>query len=221
MGTKKQPLEFKPIRVLIVDDFSIVRLGLITGLSVYDNIEIAGDVESAEEALDYITKNRADVVLMDLGLFGMSGIQATTLIKAINPAVKVIALTSRQDKRSVLGMMQSGADGYCMKNLPPDRLIQVIEDVYQGSIWLAPEISSMTSKFFFHSQQATLSESELTPRETEVLTLLVDGLSNNEIAKQLMVSTPTIKSALTSIFIKLNVDDRVQAAVKAVKECLV
>ena len=163
---------------------------------------------------------------MDLGLPGMNGIEATKKIREINPQAKIIILTSHSFDNEVLTTLGSGAQGYCLKDISPELLTKVILEVNEGAIWLDPQIAKTAlsifqrqGKMFQNSKDKNLSR--LTEREYEVLKLLVDGKSNTEIADELIVSVHTAKAHVCNILQKLCVDDRVQAAVKAIKENII
>ena len=166
---------------------------------------------------------------MDLGLPGMNGIEATGRIKKDNPDLKIIILTSHEREEEVLASLGSGANAYCLKDIEPCALVNVIREVAKGACWLDPVIAKVALKLFPKPESSMITtnshmfdaRSQLTERELEVLRLLVKGKSNTEIAKDLIVSVHTAKAHVCSILQKLCVDDRVQAAVKAVKENIV
>ena len=166
---------------------------------------------------------------MDLGLPGMNGLEATMKAKEICPDVKVIILTSHEREEEVLAALGSGAIAYCLKDIDPKALSEVIRSVAQGACWIDPNVAKLALKLFPKPENVKLlneheqvdPKGHLTDRETEVLKLLVKGKSNTEIAKELIVSVHTAKAHVCSILQKLCVDDRVQAAVKAIKEGIV
>ena len=217
------------ISVVIVEDFKLTRVGLRCALNANEDIEVIGECENATEGLKMIEKHSPDVVLMDLGLPGMNGIEATIKVKEINPNIKVVALTSHDREEEVVAALSSGATAYCLKDIDPHKLADVVRDVSTGVCWLDPEIAQMALNSFPKPENVGLlpnkSQSDgrvpLTEREFEVLKHLVSGKSNTEIAKELIVSVHTAKAHVCSILQKMCVNDRVQAAVKAVKEGLV
>ncbi len=219
----------KTISVVIIEDFKLTRVGLRCALNANPDIEVIGECEDAFEGLDTIRKHNPDVVLMDLGLPKMNGIEATVKVKEINPKIKVIALTSHDREEEVLAALTSGATAYCLKDIDPTKLADVVRDVAKGVCWLDPEVAQMALNSFPKVESTrVLSNSmsqegrvPLTEREFEVLKHLVMGKSNTEIAKELIVSVHTAKAHVCSILQKMCVSDRVQAAVKAVKEGLV
>lgn len=222
-------IEKKTISVIIIEDFKLTRVGLRCALNSNDDIQVVAESDNATEGLELIEKYSPNIVLMDLGLAGMNGIEATVKVKEMNKDIKVIALTSHDREEEVIAALSSGAMAYCLKDIDPAKLADVIRDVVDGVCWLDPVIARKVLDAF--PKQETLgilkdkSSEEgrvpLTEREFEVLKHLVDGKSNTEIAKELIVSVHTAKAHVCSILQKMCVNDRVQAAVKAVKEGLV
>lgn len=217
------------IKVIIVEDFKLTRVGLRCALNENEDINVVAETDNAVDGLNLIKKYQPDVVLMDLGLPGMNGIEAITKIEEMNSDIKVIALTSHDREEEVIATLLSGATGYCLKDIDPIKLADVIRDVYSGVCWLDAEIGKKVLKAFPKQENFKLSSDNsdnenkipLTEREQEVLKHLVAGKSNTEIAKELIVSVHTAKAHVCSILQKMCVNDRVQAAVKAVKEGLV
>jgi len=221
--------ETKGISVYIVEDYKLTRVGLKAMINEFDNISVVGEAEDAYSGIDEIKLMRPDVVLMDLGLPGMNGIEATQKIKEILPGTKVIILTSHDRGEEVIAALGSGANGYCLKDVSADTLAEVIRTASTGACWLDGAVANMALKLFPRPETTDILNSkangdiraQLTERELEVLKHLVEGKSNTEIAKELIVSVHTAKAHVCSILQKLCVDDRVQAAVKAVKENIV
>lgn len=219
----------KTISVIIIEDFKLTRVGLRCALNSNDDINVIAECENANEGLELIKSKKPDVVLMDLGLPGMNGIEATIKTKEFSPKTKIIALTSHDREEEVVAALSSGASAYCMKDIDPVKLADVVRDVSNGVCWLDPEIAQLALNSFPKVENTQLlanSSSQegrvpLTEREYEVLKQLVLGKSNTEIAKELIVSVHTAKAHVCSILQKMCVNDRVQAAVKAVKEGLV
>lgn len=219
----------KTISVIIIEDFKLTRVGLRCALNSNDDIKVVAESDNAIDGLAMIEKHLPDIVLMDLGLAGMNGIEATLKVKEMSKDIKVIALTSHDREEEVIAALSSGAMAYCLKDIDPSKLADVIRDVVNGVCWLDPVIARKVLDCF--PKQETLGilkdrASEegrvpLTEREFEVLRHLVEGKSNTEIAKELIVSVHTAKAHVCSILQKMCVNDRVQAAVKAVKEGLV
>ena len=219
----------KIIQVVLVEDYRLTRIGLRSTLNEFEGINIVNEAENAEEGLRIIKENKPDVVLMDLGLPGMNGIEATQQVKAIDENIKVIILTSHDREEEVLASLGSGANAYCLKDIDPDVLANVIRSVHKGASWFDPAIAKIVLKLFpkpesgknYNTAEPLDQRSKLSAREFEVLALVVKGKSNTEIAKELFVSVHTAKAHVCSILQKLCVDDRVQAAVKAVQENIV
>ena len=176
-----------------------------------------------------IEKLKPDVVLMDLGLPGMNGLEATLKLKEKSEKSKIIVLTSHERNEEVIAALGAGANAYCLKDITPETLSEVIRNVAQGACWVDAGVSSAALNFFpkpenvtlVHSTEVQDARAQLTERELEVLKHLVKGKSNTEIAKELIVSVHTAKAHVCSILQKLCVDDRVQAAVKAIKENII
>jgi DNA-binding NarL/FixJ family response regulator len=219
------------ISIILVEDHTLTRFGLKTAFNESDNIDVIGEAETGEEGINLATKLNPDLVLMDLGLPGINGIEATQNIKAHNENIKVIILTSHNNEEEVWASLSSGANAYCLKDIEPDRLIHVVQSVHDGAAWLDPAIASIVLKNiskrpskksdFTSTGESSTERVQLTERELEVLKLLVEGNSNAEIAKKLVVSIHTAKAHVCSILQKLSVDDRTQAAIKALKDGLV
>lgn len=222
-------IEKKTIRVVIIEDFKLTRVGLRCALNSNEDIEVVGESDNAVDGLTLIEKYSPDVVLMDLGLAEMNGIEATLKVKEFNRGIKVIALTSHDREEEVIAALSAGAMAYCLKDIDPVKLADVIRDVSEGVCWLDPVIArKVLDSFPKQETYGILSDKSsdegrvpLTEREYEVLKHLVEGKSNTEIAKELIVSVHTAKAHVCSILQKMCVNDRVQAAVKAVKEGMV
>ena len=211
--------------ILIVEDHELTRFGLKTAFEPSEDIETIFEAESAETCLEIIENNKIDLVIMDLGLPGIDGIEATRRIKQNNDDIKIVILTSHNDRQEVLNSLKAGANAYCSKEINPKRLIQVVSSVLDGASWFDPSIAHIVIEAAAKSQQTNLPKPErdygLTARESQILKLITEGYSNNEIANQLFVSINTTKAHVASILQKLEVDDRLQAALKALKERLV
>lgn len=215
------------INILLVEDQKLIRVGL---MSLFEgDLKITSEAQSGKEAVEKYRTEKPDVVLMDIGLPDISGIEATKRILEIDSRAKVIILTSHLSEQEVLDALHAGACAYAMKDISTDILQLVIKTVYEGAMWLDPQVVPVLrekncgvipprqmSRAMFKEQHANLTQ-----REYEVLKLVVDGLSNNEIAQELTISEHTAKAHVCNIIQKLVVDDRTQAAVKALKEGLV
>ena len=217
------------VSVVIVEDYKLTRIGLRSTLNEYKHINVIGEAEDAIEGLKVIERLNPDVVLMDLGLPGMNGLEATLKLKEKMPNTKVIILTSHERGDEVISALGAGANAYCLKDITPETLSEVIKTVAEGACWVDPNVAKAALNFFPKPENLSLSGSnevqdaraQLTERELEVLKHLVEGKSNTEIAKELIVSVHTAKAHVCSILQKLCVDDRVQAAVKAIKENII
>ncbi len=217
------------VSVVIVEDYKLTRVGLKSTLNEYEHINVIGEAEDATEGISLIEKLKPDVVLMDLGLPGINGLEATMKIKEKGLNSKIIILTSHERGEEVIAALGAGANAYCLKDISPETLSEVIRNVSDGACWVDPAVSSVALNFFPKPENVSLMQTaevqdaraQLTERELEVLKHLVKGKSNTEIAKELIVSVHTAKAHVCSILQKLCVDDRVQAAVKAIKENII
>lgn len=211
--------------VLIVEDHELTRFGLKTAFEACDYVETIMEADSAEAGIEIVENNRVDLIIMDLGLPGMNGIDATKKIKQHNKEIKIVILTSHNDTQEVLNSLKAGANAYCSKEINPKRLTEVVHSVLDGASWFDPSIAHIVLEAAsnFSNNEVAIPEKDygLTSRETQILKLITEGYSNNEIANQLFVSINTTKAHVASILQKLEVDDRLQAALKALKERLV
>lgn len=216
-------MENQKIKIYIVEDYMLTRITYRHTLPKYNsNLEIIKDFETAESCIEALKNENADVVLMDLGLPGMNGIDATHIVRRMNPDIKIIILTSHDSDDEVLASLTAGANAYALKDITPETLATVIESVNKGAFWLDPRIARIALNLFSRLKALNMDEMygesfKLTSRENEVLQMIVDGKSNTEIAKQMIISHNTVKAHVGNILEKLAVSDRVQAAVKAVK----
>ena len=206
------------IHVMIVDDHAVVRSGLAAFLQIFDDLVLVGQAGSGQEAVRVCDMVRPDVVLMDLVMPSMSGTAATRLIRQRHPHTQVIALTSFYEDELVQEALQAGAIGYLLKNVTADDLAAAIRAVYGGRPTLAPEITEALIHVTLHPLTPSHG---LTAREREVLALMVKGLSNTEIATQLVVSRSTVKFYVSNILAKLRVASRVEAVALAVEQHMV
>ena len=207
----------KKINVYIVEDYLLTRVTYKKAFKDYSNINIIGDFETAEACIEALENQTVDVILMDLGLPYMTGIEGTKISHRKYPDIKIIILTSHENDEEVLSSLASGANAYALKDIETQKLYNLIRTVNEGSIWIDPRITKVVQKTFYKAQPVEKENFNLTPREKEVLDLLVQGFSNTEIAERLVVSPSTAKAHVCNILDKLSVTDRVQAAVKATK----
>ncbi len=209
------------IKVLLVDDHAIVRQGLRTFLELQDDIEVVGEAENGLEAVELTRQQEPDVVLMDLVMPEMDGIEATRQIRALHPDTKVIALTSFAGDDNVFPAIKAGASGYQLKDVSPSDLVDAIRAAHRGETQLHPEIAKkLMTDVATREKKPEPDLDKLTERELDVLRLIARGLSNQEIAKELTISEKTVKTHVSNILSKLHVDDRTQAAIYALKRGL-
>lgn len=206
------------VRVMIVDDHSVVRSGLGAFLMAFDDLELVGEASGGEEALGMCAEVKPDVVLMDLVMPVMDGAATTAAIREKHPDVEVIALTSFPEEDLVQAALEAGAISYLLKNVSAEELAQAIRDAVSGRPTLAPEAAKALIRKTTRSWQPG---DDLTAREREVLSLMVEGISNPEIAKRLVVSRSTVKFHVSSILAKLGVITRTEAVALALQNKLV
>jgi DNA-binding NarL/FixJ family response regulator len=199
------------IRVLIVDDHVVVRSGLAQFLETTDDIELVATAANGIEALARVEEFGPDVVLMDLSMPEMNGIEATREIVQHHPSSRVLVLTSFSDQTRILDALEAGADGYLLKHADPDDIAEAIRTVNTGGSPLDPK----AARTLLESRRADRSAPQLTDREREVLLLVRDGLANKQIARRLGIAERTVKAHLTSVYQRLGVTDRTQAALWA------
>jgi DNA-binding NarL/FixJ family response regulator len=205
------------IRVVVVDDHELVRAGLVELLGAAEDIDVVATAADGADAPEVVSECRPEVVLMDLSMPGVGGIEATRSILADNPDIRVIALTSSSGSAEVLGALDAGAIGYLLKDASPDELRAGVRAAARGESPLSPKAARAVIAARDVGQEAP----ELTAREREVLSCVAEGLPNKRIARRLEISEKTVKAHLTSIFQQIGVSDRTQAALWATRQGLV
>lgn len=208
------------ISVMLVDDHAIVRQGLRTYLELQPDIQVVGEASDGKQAVTLVRDLLPDVVLMDLVMPQMDGVEATREMTSIAPSVRVIVLTSFSEDEKVFASIKAGAQGYLMKDVLPQDLVTAIRTVYRGEAQLDPEIARKLMQEFTNPQP-TAPKHDLTERELEVLTLIAHGKSNKDIAEDLVLSEKTVKTHVSNILQKLHLSDRTQAAVYALRQKIV
>jgi DNA-binding NarL/FixJ family response regulator len=207
----------REIRVLITDDHAVVREGLRAVLGSEPDMEVVGEAATGKEVVERAAELRPDVILMDIQMPGINGIEATRRILTASPHVGVVVLTMFEDDESVFSAMRAGARGYVLKGAPPSEILKVLRAVASGEAHFGPEIARRLVGFFSTPRPASPEQTlpELTAREREILDLIARGHTNATIAARLFVSPNTVRNHITHIFAKLQVADRAQAVVRA------
>lgn len=210
------------MKVIICDDQATIRDGLQMLLALDKEIEVVGLAEEGWEAVELTAKHKPDLVLMDLKMAGMNGIEATRRIRTGFPAVKVLVLTTYDDDEWVMGAIRAGASGYLLKDTPREQLIRAVKETVAGKAFIDPAVTGSLLKKVSEGQTgpAALIAEKLSDRELDVLRLVAQGLNNTQIADRLFLSQGTVRNYVSSIFSKLDVADRTQAAVIAIQHGL-
>ncbi|MBS2771665.1 response regulator transcription factor [Anoxybacillus rupiensis] len=204
------------MKVLIVDDHHIVRRGLVFFLKTQKDIEVVGEAANGAEAVQLVMEHQPDLVIMDLVMPVMDGIEATKKMKERSPKTKILILTSFADQDHVIPAIRAGASGYQLKDIEPDHLVAVIRSIHRGESELHTKVIPHVMNHLHYQEPANKME-ELTKREKEVLAEIAKGKSNKEIAASLMITEKTVKTHVSNILAKLGLADRTQAALYAVK----
>jgi two-component system, NarL family, response regulator LiaR len=223
-----------PVKILIVEDHEFTRIGLKLSLEQMAGLTIVGEAADGEEGVNKVKELQPQVVLMDVEMPVLDGIEATRAIKEKWPEVRVIMLTSHKSDQTIFAALSAGANGYCLKNITAQQLSSVIRMVADGAAWLDPGIANRVLSAYANNEGPEAAAAEkarapkqpktsisLSPRETEVLRLVADGLSNQKIAARLNLGLETVKTHMRHIMEKLAVSDRTEAAVKAMKQGIV
>ena len=206
-----------PITVLLVDDHAVVRKGVRGYLETQPDLQVIGEASSGEEAVTLAQDLIPDVIVMDLLMPGMDGVEATARIHRITPNTRIIVLTSFHDDTHIFPAIKAGAFSYLLKDVAPDQLVEAIRAAARGEPTLHPKVAAR----LLQESRAPHTATELTPRETDVLKLIAEGLSNADIAARLVLSEKTVKGHVSNILSKLHLTDRTQAAVYAWREGVV
>jgi NarL family two-component system response regulator LiaR len=209
------------IRVLIVDDHTIVRKGIRALLAEIAGIEVVGEADNGQEAVAQAETLHPDVILMDLAMPKMDGIEATRQIKASQPESRILVMTSFAADDKVFPAIKAGALGYLLKESAPEDLVQAIHQIHRGESSLHPTIARKVLQEITHPSDRPPTTDPLTEREAEVLRLVAQGLSNQDIARKLNISDPTVRTHVSNILSKLHLATRIQAALYALREGLV
>ena len=199
------------IRVLVADDHAVVRSGLGQLLATAPDLELAGEASDGEEAVAAVEDIDPDVILMDISMPRLDGVEATRRIVARNPEARIVMLTSLADNRKILDALEAGASGYLLKHSGPDELLGAIRAAAAGDAPLDPK----AARALLDSRRKPAADKALSPREQEVLRLVAQGLANKQIARRLAISERTVKAHLTNVFARIGVTDRTQAALWA------
>lgn len=208
------------VRVLLVDDHQVVRRGLRTFLEVQEDIEVVGEAADGEEGIARAEELRPDVILMDVKMPGTDGIEALRRLRGLANPARVLIVTSFTEQRTVVPALRAGAAGYLYKDIDPDALAGAIRSVHAGHVLLQPEVAEALLAAQDDRPAAAGRPGALTDREREVLGLIADGRSNREIARALVLSEKTVKTHVSNILMKLDLSDRTQAALWAVRHGL-
>jgi DNA-binding NarL/FixJ family response regulator len=208
-----------PVRIGVVEDHSEFRQSLVFLISSMSEYDVEWDSSSVEEALQQTSG--PDVMLLDINLPGMTGLDAIPLFKQKWPGTRIIMLTILEDEQSILKAIRSGADGYILKKANPAKILDAIQHVYEGGAALTPMVAKQVLAFFNPAGSMKDESSGLTPREKEILSQIVNGLTNDQIAGKLFISTQTVRNHIKNIYEKLQVHSKAQAVAKALKEKIV
>lgn len=209
------------ITVLLIDDHRVVRQGLRDFLELQDDIEVVGEAGSGEEGIQLARDLLPDIVLMDLVMPGIDGVETTRQVKMVSPSSKVIVLTSFSDDNKVFPAIKAGAISYLLKDISPEDLAHAIRAAQRNEAVLHPEVAAKLMQEFSAPRSSEAPVDQLTPREMDVLRLVAKGMSNKEIADTLIISEKTTKTHLSNILSKLHLADRTQVAIYALRKRLV
>jgi DNA-binding NarL/FixJ family response regulator len=212
----------EPITVLIVDDHEVVRKGIRGYLNTIPDYAVIGEADSGEQAVEQVKQLIPDVVLMDLMLPGLDGVEATRIIKNISPRTQVVVLTSFHDDSLIFPALKAGAISYILKDMKMNKLAEAITKAHNGEVILHPKVAArVLQNIRRESQEDAIIYTELTEREMDVIRLIANGYSNSQIAEELVISENTVKGHVSNILSKLHLADRTQAAVFAWQQGIV
>lgn len=210
--------------LLIVEDHALTRFALKTAFETADFVNQVYEAEDAQTAYKIEAQNKIDAVLMDLGLPNINGIEACKTLKTKKTGLKILILTSHEQEEEVIDSIKAGANAYCSKDIEPEKLKEIVLSVLNGAAWFDPKVADFVLKTVANTEKEKTVQNEelnLTEREKQVLALIAEGLNNTEIAKKLDVSINTTKAHVCNILQKLSVQDRTQAAIKAIKDRII
>lgn len=210
--------------LLIVEDHALTRFALKTAFETADFVNQVYEAEDAQTAYKIEAQNKIDAVLMDLGLPNINGIEACKTLKTKKTGLKILILTSHEQEEEVIDSIKAGANAYCSKDIEPEKLKEIVLSVLNGAAWFDPKVADFVLKTVANTEKEKTVQNEelnLTEREKQVLALIAEGLNNTEIAKKLEVSINTTKAHVCNILQKLSVQDRTQAAIKAIKDRII
>lgn len=213
----------KAIRILVVDDHPVVRAGISKILSIEPSFQIVGEADTGGKALDMAVKFNPDVILLDLNLPDIAGVEVCKALVKKHPAIKVIVLTIFDDDNHVLDCIKAGASGYLLKDIGADTLIDAIKSTCVWGSYIHPSVAGklITDYGKLNARVSEQGACLLTTREIEVLARVAEGRTNKEIAEELYISEKTVKNHITNVFKKLKVSDRTEAVVQAMKKCII
>ena len=214
------PKQIESIRILITDDHAVVREGLRTLIGTEPGMEVVGEAEDGLEALELACTLRPDVTLLDMMMPRMDGLEAIKEIKRECPETRILVLTSFSEDEKVFPAMKAGALGYLLKNAAPERLLNAIRDVHQGKLSMSSDIAKKLIHELQGGSDLPPTEEPLTEREMDVLRLVAQGLSNQEIAEALVIGVGTVRTHVSNILVKLHLANRTQAALYALRKGL-
>lgn len=210
-----------PIKVAIVEDNKDIRIGLSYILKSAQSYNVLADFEKAESMLYFLEENHVDVILMDIELPGMTGIEATSIIKKKYPEIQIVILSIFEDDENVFQAICAGASGYVAKPVMPEKVFEVVDQAFLGASPMSPHIARKVLEMFKQHIPPESADYNLTPRELEVLDMLISGLNNKMIAEKMFLSTFTVKAHIRNIYDKLHVHSKSQAVAKALSERII